>query len=183
MTKKKSNQLAPKEDPLFINFVNTEITKEYLDVTLKRIENLFSDAEDKKIALDRREALKEHNIEGFKLVQIKLRDHLDYITDKGKFDKAFGAWANFYLSALKEYKTENASGVERFVKIGDPNGDWISGIILYNFSLFCKYYGIDILKKCPVDGVFFTNKGKYAKFCSDKCKQVGKSEKDSEAST
>jgi len=176
--KKKASELVPKEDPLFITFVNTEINKEYLEVILQKIETLFNDADDKKIALERREALKDHNIEGFKLVQTKLRDHLDYITDKGKFDKSFGGWANFYLSSLKEYKTENSKGVERFVKIGDPNGDWIGGIILYNFSLFCKYYGIEILKKCPVDGVFFTTKGKYSKYCSDKCKKVGKTEND-----
>lgn len=181
--KKKNNQTTFKEDPLFINFVNTEITKEYMNSILKKVEDLFNDPEDKKTAVERRESLKDHNVEGFKLIQTKLRDHLDYIIDKGKFDKAFGSWANFYLSSLKEYKTENAAGIERFVRIGDANGDWISGIILYNFSLFCKYYGIDILKKCPVDGVFFVNKGRYAKFCSDQCKQAGKQEKEIDANT
>jgi hypothetical protein len=179
-----SQQFVPKEEPFFINFVNTkDITKEYLEAVLKKVEDLFADAADKKTAMERREALKDHHIEGFRLVQTKLRDHLDYITEHGKFDKAFPAWANFYLSSLKEYKTENNNGIERFVRIGDPNGDWVNGIILYNFSLFCKTYGLEILKKCPVDGVFFSVKGKYAKYCSEKCKRVGQSNKEDELNT
>lgn len=170
MTAKKKSNL-PKEEPLFISFLNTQLSKVFITGLLERVERLFSEPSDKLAAKDFREELKEHHMEGYKLTQTKFKDHVDHIIKFKAFDKDFGSWANFYLSSLREIKREDESGnVERFVKIGDKNGDWITGLILYNFSLFAKGYSIDILKKCPKCANYFTLKGKYAKYCSDKCK-------------
>lgn len=182
MEPKKKNSPVPKEEPLFITFLNSTVSFSYIQGLLSRVETLFSEAADKKAARERNESLKEHHLEGYRLVQTKFKDQVDYIINHGVFDKDFGSWANFYLSSLREIKKEHNMDVERRVKIGDPNGDWIVGLILYNFSLFIKYYdGKELLKRCPICTSYFTVKGKYAKYCSDGCKAQGKTEKSAEA--
>jgi len=181
MPPKKKKQLVPKEEPLFISFLNSSLTKSYISDLLSRLERLFTEASDKLAARDFREELKDHHMEGYKLTQTKFRDQIDHIIKFGSFDKEFGSWANFYLSSLREFRKEDVHGnEERFVRIGDPNGDWITGLILYNFSLFSKYYGHSILKMCPSCSNYFTTKGKYAKFCSDECKKHVSSQKQEE---
>lgn len=170
MTAKKKQNL-PKEEPLFITFLNTGLSKVFITDLLTRVEKLFTEPADKLAAKDFREELKDHHLEGYRLTQTKFKDHIDHIIKFKAFDKDFGSWANFYLSSLREIKREDKQGnVERFVKIGDHHGDWITGLILYNFSLFAKAYSIDILKNCSRCNRYFTMKGKYAKYCSDKCK-------------
>lgn len=168
----KSKRPVPKMEPLFIDFLNSIINEDFILAFLKRLELLFNDKEDKKCVQEFREVFKSHHLEGYRLTQTKFKDQMDYIINYGKFDHDFPGWANFYLASLRELKKEDAFGnEERFVQIGDPNGDWITGLILYNFSLFCKYYGTELLKKCPTCNKYFTTKGKYAKFCSKSCKK------------
>jgi hypothetical protein len=175
--KKKSKSILPKEEPLFVKFLNSKISEEYVTNLLEKLGSVFNDESDKVSVNERKESFKEHHLEAFRLVQKKFKDHIDHIMNFKKFDKDFGQWANFYLSSLREIKEEDKKGnIQRFVKIGDANGDWITGIILYNFSLFCKYYGTDLLKNCQSCGSYFTIKGKYAKFCSDSCKKSEKPE-------
>jgi len=171
----KKKTTTPKEEPLFISFLNAELSLEYIGELLARLEKAFKNPADQLLAKDRKESLKDHHMEGYRLIQTKFKDHVDYIIQHRNFDKEFAGWANFYLSALKETKQEDHKGnVERFVQIGDPNGDWIVGLILYNFSLFCKYYGKDLLKGCPVCLQYYTARAKYNKYCSDKCKRLDK---------
>jgi hypothetical protein len=175
--KKKSKIILPKEEPLFIKFLNSKISEEYVTNLLDKLESLFNDESDKNTVKERKESFKDHHLEAFRLVQKKFKDHIDYIINFKKFDKDFGQWANFYLSSLREIKDEDKKGnIQRFVKIGDANGDWITGVILYNFSLFCRYYGTDLLKNCQQCNSYFTIKGKYAKFCTDGCKKIEKLE-------
>ena len=162
-------------EPLFIDFLNSPLTKEFITAFLLRLEAIFTDPSDKLAAKDFREELKDHHLSGYKLIQIKFKDQVDHVITHQAFDKSFPTWANFYLSSLKEVKREKNGEMERFVHIGDPNGDWITGLILYNFSLFYKYYDKATLKKCSC-GIYFTKKGKYATYCSDICKdRFGKS--------
>jgi len=178
MESRRKSQLLPKEEPLFIRFLNSDLSRPFLEELLTRLEALFSEPKDKLAAKDLRESLKEHNFDGFKLIQTKFKDHVDYVIKFGTFEKGFGQWANFYLSALKESKKEDKNGnVERIVYIGSTDGDWVTGLILYNFSLFCKYYGVTILKRCATCGTYFTIKGKHAVYCSDSCKKAKLPEK------
>lgn len=150
---------------------------------LLRLENVFTDAADKLAAKEFRENLKDHHLDGYKLTQTKFKDQMDHVIAYKTCSKEFPSWANFYLSSLREVvKKENKNGdIERVVHIGDVNGDWITGLILYNFSLFYKYIGADNLKKCPKCSKYFTKKGKYAKYCSDTCKEQSKENEASDA--
>jgi hypothetical protein len=178
MESRRKSQLLPKEEPLFIRFLNSDLSREFLEELLTRLEQLFSEPKDKLTAKYMREGLKEHNFDGYKLIQTKFKDHVDYVIKFGTFEKGFGTWANFYLSSLKETKREDAAGnIERSVFIGSTEGDWVTGLILYNFSLFCKYYGVKILKQCVKCGGYFTVKGKYAVYCSEPCKKTARTEK------
>ena len=177
-SRRKSQLLLPKEEPLFIRFLNSDLNRAFLEELLSRLELLFNEPKDKLAAKDMRESLKDHNFDGYKLIQTKFKDHVDYVIKFGTFEKGFGIWANFYLSALKETKKEDKNGnLERLVYIGSTDGDWVTGLILYNFSLFCKYYGTPILKRCATCGTYFTMKGKYAVYCSDPCKKHKGTEK------
>ena len=159
------------EDPLFVQFLNSKIDHSSVDTFLARLENVFPEMEDKKIVKEHRECLKDHHLEGYKLLQTKFKDHVDYIVANKNFDSSFSSWANFYLSSLRETKNEDKQGnVERRVRIGDRNGDWFSGILLYNFSLFCKYYGTDMLRRCEAK-VYFVTRAKWDKYCSEDCKK------------
>ena len=60
--------------------------------------------------------------------------------------------------------------VSRTVRILDCNEPWAEGLVCYNFCLFVASGGIPTLKSCKKCGSFFTNKGKYASYCSDRCK-------------
>lgn len=177
-SRRKSQQLLPKEEPLFVRFLNSDLNRGFLEELLTKLESLFNEPQDKLTAKDMRERLKDHNTDGFRLIQTKFKDHVDYVIKFQTFEKGFGQWANFYLSSLKETKREDQQGnVERTVYIGSTGGDWVTGLILYNFSLFCKYYGVAILKRCATCGTYFTMKGKYAVYCQDSCKKTAQAEK------
>jgi len=171
MKSKRENQKLA-EEPLFVQFLNSKIDYNAVDSFLLRLESIFPEHEDKKIVKEHRESLKDHHLEGYKLVQTKFKDHIDYILSYKNFDSGFSSWANFYLSSLRENKSEDKKGnLERRVRIGDKNGDWFSGILLYNFSLFCRYYGTDLIRRCD-SKVYFVTRSKWDKYCSDECKKA-----------
>jgi hypothetical protein len=164
----------PMEEPLFVEFLNTRISKESIESFLTRLESVFPEKEDKLIVKDHRESLKDHHLEGYKLVQTKFKDHVDHLITTKNFDRDFSVWANFYLSSLRESKNEDRFGnMERRVRIGDKTGDWFSGILLYNFSLFCKYYGSEFIRQCDAR-VYFVTRQKWEKYCSAECKESKK---------
>lgn len=164
----------PMEEPLFVEFLNTRISKESIESFLTRLESVFPEKEDKLIVKDHRESLKDHHLEGYKLVQTKFKDHVDHLITTKNFDRDFSVWANFYLSSLRESKNEDRFGnMERRVRIGDKTGDWFSGILLYNFSLFCKYYGSEFIRQCD-SRVYFVTRQKWEKYCSAECKEAKK---------
>jgi hypothetical protein len=160
----------PTEEPLFVQFLNSKIDRDSVEVFLLRLESLFPENEDRLIVKDHRECLKDHHLEGYRLLQTKFKDHVDHVITTKNFDPTFSTWANFYLSSLRESKIEDRHGnIERRVRIGDKTGDWFSGILLYNFSLFCKYYGSELIKRCE-SKVYFVTRQKWDKYCSEECK-------------
>lgn len=168
-SKKESKKFT--EVPLFMEFLNSKIDQGSVDKFLVRLENVFPEMEDKKIVKEHRECLKDHHLEGYRLLQTKFKDHVDHIITNKNFESNFSSWANFYLSSLRETKNEDQQGnLERRIRIGDRNGDWFSGILLYNFSLFCKYYGTETLRRCEAK-IYFITRSKWEKYCSEDCKK------------
>jgi hypothetical protein len=65
------------------------------------------------------------------------------------------------------------AGESRHIYIKDPKAPWVEAVVCYNLTLFIKAYGFQSIKCCPVCSKFFTDKGKYAKYCSESCKSQG----------
>jgi len=83
---------------------------------------------------------------------------------------------NYTKPSLEEFLDEKAisgSGVEtRWVCIKDKEAPWIEALFCYNLLMFIKAFGIGSIKKCKQCDKVFTNKGKYASYCSDSCKAI-----------
>jgi hypothetical protein len=62
------------------------------------------------------------------------------------------------------------AGEKRWVQIKAEDAPWVEAVVCYNLCLYIRMYGIKELKRCPKCQKFFSNKGKYAKYCSDICK-------------
>lgn len=74
------------------------------------------------------------------------------------------------LMELVEGSGSNVTGEKRGIYLKEEDTPWVEAIVCYNLSLYLKVYGISQLKRCTVCHKFFSNKGKYAKYCSEACK-------------
>jgi hypothetical protein len=74
------------------------------------------------------------------------------------------------LSEVLEGDGRNMTAENRWVLIKSKEAPWIEALVCYNLTLYIKAFGHKELKRCTVCGKFFTNKGKYAKYCSEGCK-------------
>jgi hypothetical protein len=75
-------------------------------------------------------------------------------------------------SILQVYSSsENRLGENRqsIAIIKDAQGTWVEGFICYNLSLYIKAFGLSSLKSCHTCSKIFSNKGQWAKYCSDPC--------------
>jgi len=59
------------------------------------------------------------------------------------------------------------AGESRWVAVKDAEAPWIEAVLCYNMCLYLRVYGIPEFKQCSTCGKFFTNKGKYAKYCME----------------
>ena len=94
----------------------------------------------------------------------------------------FASFVNNYMEpSLEEDITvksvEQGENRSQTVRIKDEKAPWMQGFICYNLCLFIKAFGLDVLKRCEICEKFFSNKGKYAVYCSDGCKSQGKKNK------
>jgi len=93
-------------------------------------------------------------------------------------DQGVVAYLNSYMQpSLEEILEEDAhvrhATTQRSVLIKDSEAPWVEALVCYNLTLFIKGFGSDIIKCCAKCNKFFSNKGKYAKYCSDACKNAG----------
>jgi hypothetical protein len=73
-----------------------------------------------------------------------------------------------------EINHESISNDEEIVlQIRDPKGLWFESLICHNFVMTFNYFGLDVIKNCPICTKFFSHKGPYAKYCSEGCKDSG----------
>lgn len=77
------------------------------------------------------------------------------------------------LSEVLDTSGGSRAGESRYIFLKDAKAPWVEAIVCYNLSLFIKAFTFSTIKKCPVCSKFFTNKGKYSKYCSDSCKGQG----------
>lgn len=157
-----------KTEPMFIRYANRDMTE--IDVVKSLIENTQD---------DRSKEIAEKALDNMPDLQLFKRDFinaLEDIIDNG-VNNQFINYINSYMKPSLEEFVESSgvsnTGETRWVRIKEPNTPWIEALLCYNLTLFIKVNGLLDLKKCPICKRFFSHKGKYAKYCSDVCKESG----------
>lgn len=155
-------------EPLFIRLANREIS------ALEVIQSVIKSSEDPRSIEIAQSALQE--IPDLSVFVKDFKEVLMDISDNGISQRMIN-YLNSYmkpsLSEILDTSGGNRSSEKRYICIKDPKAPWVEGIVCYNLSLFIKAFGLQSIKNCPVCTKFFTNKGKYAKYCSDICKTRG----------
>ncbi|MDB4330320.1 hypothetical protein N9948_01215 [bacterium] len=168
----KTNKLT--DNPLFIRFLNWQGDKHSIDLFLDRIIFSFESEEDKEIVSRKKEDITDVYLDNLSAFQQALKKNV-LETIKGKdISEFFLTWLNNAFNYLDETVEEYINDEIRTISIKDPEGKWFEGVICYNFIMTFNYFGVDILKNCPVCKSFFCHKGPYARYCSDSCKDRGK---------
>jgi len=75
------------------------------------------------------------------------------------------------LEEMVESTATSRTGETRHVNIKSADTPWVEAVVCYNLCLYIKAYGIKEIKQCATCLKFFTNKGKYAVYCSETCKK------------
>jgi len=155
-----------KIEPLFIRYANGSASTEDI---IKSYLSIARNDTSKKIA---EESLT--NIPDLTMFKRDFRNCIDDLIDNG-INNQFINYLNSYMKpSLEEYiEGSNASrtGEKRSVEIKASDAPWVEAMVCYNMSLYIRVYGISEIKHCPNCGNFFSHKGKYAKYCSDICKE------------
>lgn len=155
-------------EPLFIRVANR--SSGALDI-IRSFANTSKDEASIKIA---EETI--NNIPDISLFVKDLREVLDDLSDNGVNQRIINYVNSYMKPSLSEVVNSSAgsrAGENRWVFIKNPDSPWVEAIVCYNLSLYIKAFGFDSIKNCPVCSKYFTNKGKYAKYCSDACKGQG----------
>lgn len=157
-----------KTEPLFIKYANGLIDPSDI------VQGFIRDSSDKKSLDIAKQTLK--NLPDMSIFRRDFKKALSDLIDNG-VNNYFVNYVNSYMKpSLEEIvkSTGNSQfGESRWVNIKESDVPWIEALLCYNLSLYVKIYGIKELKKCPICEKFFSNKGKYAKYCSDSCKNQG----------
>lgn len=154
--------MAGKIEPLFVRFANGEASTE--DVL-----NALSSSQDKKTADIVTEALK--NIPDLSVFRTDFKSMLGDLADNGVSRRVMNYVDSYMKPSLEEYVSGSGGGTKsgeaRWVAIKDKDAPWPEAVLCYNMCLYLRVYGITEFKRCPTCGKFFTNKGRYAKYCME----------------
>jgi hypothetical protein len=154
-----------KQEPLFIKFANGEVN--ILDV-LERFLSTTQHEPTKKIIEKAKDTLPD--------LSVFRKDFAGALMDliESGINQHFINYVDSYMKPSLEEFVEGSggsrSGEKRWVQIKAEDAPWVEAVVCYNLCLYIRMYGIKELKRCPKCMKFFSNKGKYAKYCSDICK-------------
>jgi hypothetical protein len=158
----------PPKDPLFLRFVNKDISIEEMLVSFSK----SSDPYTAKTALGMIE-----NPPFLEDFCAELTEAVSDLIEKG-LDEEFKAFVDHYMKESLEERVIKSEGqfgenVTRLAMIRDEKAPWIQGFICYNLCLYIRTFGLDDLKKCRTCSKIFCHKGRYAVYCSNGCKSAG----------
>jgi hypothetical protein len=152
-------------EPLFIRFANGQASAvDILDSLLSTTTHELS----KDIAFKKKDDLPDLSI-----FRKDFGNMLRDLIDSG-INQQLINYVNSYMKPSLEEIVESSgggrAGEKRHIIIKAEDTPWIEAIVCYNLCLYIKMYGIREIKQCAVCRKFFSNKGKYATYCSDVCK-------------
>ena len=173
-TKPKIKETKLISNPLFIKFLNWGGDQYAIELLLKGILENFKEKEEQERIIQKK--LKNLNNTFFTGLDKFKASFVKYVTEAislQNISEEFLKFLNNSFKYISESVTTYANDVQRDVIIKDSEGRWFEALICYNFIMTFNYFGIRIIKKCPVCNAFFAHKGKYAKYCSGSCKETG----------
>ena len=158
-----------KIEPLFIRFANSQID------TLGVVTSIISpDLNEYSKGIAERAKL---NLPDLGVFRRDFKKALEDLIDNGP-NQMFRNYVDSYMKpSLVEFLDrggDNRVSERRWVNIKAEDAPWVEALLCYNTCLYIKMYGTKELKLCPICSKFFSNKGKYAKYCSEGCKAQGK---------
>jgi len=160
-------------NPLFIKFLNWKEDTYTFEKFLTSLAESFNDEEDKQVVLDKLNNLDDTyltNIGNFKRV---FKTYMTQAVVKETVSEEFTNWMNNAFKYVGAKNETYAKDESHEITIKDASGRWFEGIVIFNFIMTFNYFGMKIIKICPVCSSFFSHKGQYAKYCSDGCKTTG----------
>lgn len=159
-----------RKEPLFIRFVNGV---DDVGSIIDSVYNSSNDEKTKEIA-----GRKKQDIPNLDVFKRDFKKAIEDLIDSG-INQHFINYVNSYMKPSLIEEVEDSSvhrtGERRTVRIKEEETPWIEAIVCYNLCIYIRTFGIKEIKLCPVCHKFFSNKGKYAKYCSEGCKMQGKS--------
>jgi hypothetical protein len=153
------------KNPMFLRFINHESSVLDLLLSFSRVEHLYTAQAAAKAIQD------PPDLESFRQ---ELEDAVRDVIKEGPGPE-FKAFVNHYMepSLIEEKtvkKTPRGENKSQIAYVKDDEAPWIQGLVCYNLSLYIKAFGLGELKVCRVCDKIFSNKGQYAVYCSDGCK-------------
>jgi len=167
----KVNKLT--KNPLFVNFLNWQGDKYSVEKMFNTLLLNFKESENKKIVLKQLTNINDKYLQNLSNFQKIFKKYILQTIHSQCISKDFVAWMDNAFKYIEERISIYAKNESRSISIKNAEGCWFEGIIIYNFILTFNYFGVNIIKLCPVCSNFFSHKGKYAKYCNDTCKTLG----------
>lgn len=155
-----------RREPMFIRFINGEVSA--VDI-INSFLSMTQHRESKNIA---EEAC--GNPPDLSLFRRDFKKAVNDVIDSG-LNNIFINYVNSYMKPslleVVDNSNQGRASERREVFLKEEKTPWVEALVCYNMSLYIRVYGISEIKCCPVCNKFFTNKGKYAKYCSEICKK------------
>lgn len=149
--------MADRIEPLFVRFANGDIATE----DVMRAMEASKDERTKEIVA---EALK--NPPDLSVFRTDFKNMLSDLAENGVSRRVINYVNSYMKPSLEEY-VERGPGELRWVMIKADDTPWPEALLCYNMCLYLRVYGIKEFKRCATCGKFFTNKGRYAKYCME----------------
>jgi len=171
----KTNKLN--ENPLFIKFLNWKGDTYTIELLLKRVKNSFKDENSNDFVQKRLSNLTDEYLNFLSEFQKKFKHYIVQTISTKNISEEFLYFLNNAFKYIEEAVDRYEQNEDRNIKIKDFKGRWFESLVCYNFLMTFNYFSVEIIKICPVCSSFFCHKGKYARYCSESCKELGMKKK------
>ena len=160
---------------MFIKFLNWKKDKYTIEQLLLDLKKSFTNESDIKIVEERLYNLDSDFLDSLDNFNSRFKKFVAQTIGSQNMSEDFLFFLNNSFKYIKEIITKYHYNEEHELTIIDPKGRWFEALICFNFILTFNFFTVAIIKQCPVCQSFFAHKGKYAKYCSDSCKEKGMS--------
>lgn len=172
-TKPKIKTTKLTQNPLFIKFLNWKGDKYSIEELVENMVNKFEDASSKQIITEKLNKIDDSFLNNLSDFQTRFKKFMVESILTQTVSEVFIYFLNNSYKYIEEDFQKYLNDEVRKIRIKDENGRWFEAVVCYNFIMAFNYFGLEIIKLCPICGSFFSHKGKYAKYCSDGCKAKG----------